>query len=193
MSADRPAAAYIRSRELLSREESRLLIVDMQERFMQIIPDAAQLIANCKKLLQGAKVYDIPVFATEQYPKGLGGTVEELVEFLPDRPEKLRFSSAEVLNWGSGTDAERYRVVVAGIETHVCVLQTVMDLLSSGYQVHVPADAVGSRHDHDWRFALERLRDSGATITTTESVLFEWAELAGTEEFKMISRIVTGR
>ena len=185
--------AYIRSRELLSRPGSRLLIVDMQERFMPVIPDAAQLIANCRKLLQGAQLFDVPVYATEQYPKGLGGTVEELVEFLPQRPQKLLFSSAEVLNWGSGTETDRYRIVVAGIETHVCVLQTVLDLIAAGFQVHVPADGVGSRHDHDWRFALERLRDSGATITTTESVLFEWAERAGTEEFKQISRIVTGR
>jgi nicotinamidase-related amidase len=184
---------YLRSGELLARDDSRLLIVDVQERFMPTIPVADQLVANCRKLLAGAKALGIPASATEQYPKGLGPTVPQLAEFLPTRPEKLRFSSAEVLGWTSASDDERHKVVVAGIETHVCIQQTVLDLLAAGYQVYVPADAVASRHKPDWRFALQRLRDSGAVVTSTEAVLFEWCEVAGTDEFKQISRIVTGR
>jgi nicotinamidase-related amidase len=181
---------YFRSRDLLSRGDSKLLIVDVQEKFMPTIPVADQLIRNCRKLLEGAKIVGVPAFATEQYPKGLGPTVPQLAELLGDRPAKLRFSCGECLGWPAASEDERYKVIVAGIETHVCIQQTALDLLSAGFQVYVPADAVASRHKPDWKFALERLRDSGATITTTESVLFEWAEVAGTEEFRQIARLV---
>lgn len=181
---------YVRSRELLARDDSRLLIVDVQEKFVPVIPVAGQLIANCRKLIQGARVLGVPVAATEQYPRGLGGTTPELAELLPDRPEKLRFSCAECLKWVAAHEDDRCKVVVAGIETHVCVLQTTLDLLSAGYEVYLPADALASRHKQDWRFGLERMANSGAVVTTTEAVLFEWCEVAGTEEFKEISRLV---
>ncbi|MFQ5731177.1 MAG: hydrolase [Planctomycetaceae bacterium] len=181
-----------RSPELMWRARCRLLIVDVQEKLMPHIPVADALIANCLKLVKGAAVLHVPVFATEQYPQGLGGTVAELANVLPDRPDKLRFSCAEALDWGAAAEQEddRDQIVVAGVEAHVCVLQTALDLLSLGYRVFVPADAVASRRKTDWRFALQRLSDAGATLTTSESVLFEWAEVAGTDEFKAISRLV---
>lgn len=184
---------YIRSRELLSRDDSRLLIVDVQEKFVPVIPVAGQLIANCRKLIQGAKILGVPADATEQYPRGLGATVPELAELLDEPPEKLRFSCAECLDWVAAEGDDRGKIVVAGIETHVCVLQTSLDLMAAGYEVYLPADALASRHKHDWRFGLERLANSGAVITTTEAILFEWCEVAGTDEFKQISRLVTGR
>lgn len=180
----------IRSRELLSRDDSRLLIVDVQEKFVPVIPVAEQLITNCRKLIQGAQILGVPVAATEQYPRGLGATVPELAELLPERPEKLRFSCAECLNWAAAGNDDRSKVVVAGIETHVCILQTALDLMAMGYEVYLPVDALASRHKHDWRFALERMANSGAVVTTTEAVLFEWCEVAGTDEFKQISRLV---
>lgn len=188
---------YVRSPELLSRSNSRLLIVDVQERLISHISESTQLVNNCRRLIEGAGILDVPVDATEQYPKGLGGTVAELIDLLPNRPEKLRFSCAEVLEWADcvrsdGTESTRDKIVVAGIETHVCVLQTVMDLLAAGFRVFVPADAVSSRSRFDWEIALRRMSDAGATITTTESVLFEWCEVAGTPEFKQISRLVVG-
>lgn len=181
-----------RSPELMWRSRSRLLIVDVQEKLIPHIPVADALIANCVKLVEGAELLGVPVSATEQYPQGLGATVSELANVLADRPEKLRFSCAEVLEWGTAAERQdgRDQVVVAGIESHVCVLQTVLDLIALGYSVFVPADAVGSRKKTDWRFALQRMSDCGATIATTESVLFEWAEVAGTPEFKEISRLV---
>ena len=102
----------------------------------------------------------------------------------------LRFS-----NWGSASiqEDDRDKIVVAGIECHVCVQQTVLDLMAYGFRVFVPADAVASRHKFDWEIALRRMSDSGATITTTESVLLEWSEIAGTDEFKLISNLITGR
>lgn len=183
---------YLRSPELLSRGSAQLLIVDVQEKLMPAIPVSGQLIANCRKLIDGAGTLGIPVNGTEQYPRGLGKTVPELAEVLGDLPEKTRFSCAEVLNWpGPANDPEaKDQIIVAGIEAHVCVLQTVLDLLAVGYRVYVPADAVASRRKLDWKIALERMSLHGAVITTTESVLFECCEIAGTEEFRTISRLV---
>src|SRR5690606_31489435 len=137
-----------------------------------------------------------PVFATEQYPRGLGPTVPELAELLSERPEKQRFSCAEALAWGSANEPtdpqlrDRTKVVLAGIEAHVCVLQTALDLLADGYQVSVAAAAVGSRRRLDRQIGLQRMADTGAVITTTESILFEWCETAAADEFKEISRLV---
>ena len=182
----------LRSIELMSHPNSRLLIVDVQEKLLPHIPVADAVIGNCRRLIQGANILGIPVFATEQYPKGLGPTTPELTSLLGDIPEKLRFSSAEVLNWEPAAEQEnhRHQVIVAGIETHVCVLQTVLDLMALGYQVFVPADAVGSRKKLDWSFALRRMSGCGATVTSTESVLFEWCEDAAIPEFKQVSQLV---
>jgi nicotinamidase-related amidase len=186
-------STYVRSPELLSRQESRLLIVDVQEKLVPRIFELDRLLTNCRTLIQGAKILGVPVFATEQYPKGLGSTVPQLGELLESRAEKLRFSCAEVLDWGTAagqTDNNRYQVVVAGMEAHVCVLQTVLDLVGNGFQVFVPADAVSSRCEFDWKIALDRMSTAGATIVTIESVLFEWCEVSGTPEFKQISQLI---
>lgn len=189
-----PSSPSVRSPELLSRDDSRLLVVDVQEKLLPLIPTAPQMVANCRKLIDGARILGVPVTATEQYPKGLGPTTPELAEHLGTLLEKLRFSSAEVVGWGFAGDdpAARQKIVVCGIEAHVCVQQTVLDLLAQGYRVYVPADAIASRGELDWRFALDRMAASGAVVTTTESVLFEWCEAAGTPEFKEISRLIKG-
>ncbi len=191
------SSAYERSHELVCRSECQLLIIDMQEKVLAPIPVREQLVANCGKLIEAAKLFSVPVVITEQYPKGLGPTVSELRGRLSDitTPEKLRFSAVEALNWGMAAERsdDRFKVVVAGIEAHVCVLQTVLDLLICGYQVHVAADAIGSRGKLDWKLALKRMASSGAVITTTEAILFEWCETAGTAEFKQLSKLVTGR
>jgi nicotinamidase-related amidase len=193
------ASQSVRSSELLSRHDSRLLIVDMQEKLLPAIRRGKQVIANCVKLIRAAQLLGLPVFATEQYPRGLGATVAELAELLGERPEKLRFSCSESLQWGTASEStdpavrDRTKVVLAGIEAHVCVLQTVLDLMADGYRVYVAVDAVGSRRRLDQRIALQRMADSGAVLTTTESVLFEWCEEAGSDEFKEISRLVKER
>lgn len=187
-------APYLRSGELLARDCSRLLIVDVQEKLIPLIAQSERVVSNCSRLIDGAKILNVPVFATEQYPKGLGSTVPPLAERLTRPAEKLRFSCAEVLDWGTAAEQPdgRHQVVVAGIEAHVCVLQTALDLLSAGFQVFIPADAVSSRGELDWQIALDRLAGCGATIVTTESVLFEWCERSGTPEFKQISQLVKG-
>lgn len=197
------ASNYVRSPELLSAASSRLLIVDMQEKLLRLMDGHEQLTANCVTLVQGARILDVPVDATEQYRKGLGPTTPALAELFGELPDKIRFSCAEVLDWaaggtgsagGSGEDVpSRHQVVVAGIEAHVCVLQTAFDLLAAGFEVYVVADAVLSRHLIDYRTALRRLSDAGTRIVTTEMVLFEWCEVSGTEQFKQISQLVKNR
>jgi nicotinamidase-related amidase len=186
---------FVRSGEMLSRGRSRLLIVDVQDKLLPHIPVAERLIENCGKLMRAAAILNVSTYGTEQYPKGLGETTALLKGLHDDWLEKLRFSSAEVLNWGFAAEAtdDRDQVVVAGIESHVCVQQTVLDLIAHGFRVFVPADAIASRNKTDWKFAVRRLSDSGAVVTTTESVLFEWCETAAASEFKEISRLVTGR
>lgn len=190
MTQDSPQ--YFRSPELLSRRNARLLIVDVQEKLIPAIPVADQLLANCRKLIEGATALEIPIHGTEQYPRGLGKTVPTLAESLGELPEKVRFSCAEVLGWQpSAADPDsRDQIIVAGIEAHVCVQQTVLDLLVLGFRVYVPADAIASRKKLDWKTALGRMSTHGAIITTTESILFECCETAGTPEFKTISALV---
>ena len=182
-----------RNSELFSHRHSRLLLIDLQEKLVPVIADRENLLARCRLLAQGAQILGVPIHATEQYPKGLGATLPEIAEFVVERPAKVRFSCSECLGWGPPAPEDRFQIVVAGIETHVCVQQTVLDLLALGYQVQVPVDAVSSRHDLDREVAIRRMELSGATITTAEAVLFEWCEVAGTPEFKAISKLVTGR
>lgn len=186
------SSKYLRSRELLSRQNSLLIVIDVQEKLAPLICETERLLVNCGKLVETAKLFQVPAFVTEQYPQGLGPTVPGLAEHFSERPAKLRFSSAEVLNWRPAAERadERYQVVLCGIEAHVCVLQTAFDLLAAGYQVFLAADAVGSRRHLDWKIALDRLAAAGATIVTTESVLFEWCETAAAPEFKQFVAIV---
>lgn len=192
MPTRKPSADALRSHELLSRQSSRLLVVDVQDKLVPLIPVAEQLIRNCRRLIQAARLIDVPVYATEQYPQGLGRTVSELAELLGDALTKQRFSGSEALDWGSAAalDDDRDQVVVAGMEAHVCVLQTALDLISQGFRVYIPADSVASRNKLDWKLALDRLAASGATVTTTESVLFEWCETSAAAQFKQISQLI---
>jgi nicotinamidase-related amidase len=191
-SGDKTSAAYVRNPELLSAANSRLLIVDVQDKLLPTIPTAARLVHNCRRLLDGAKILSVPVFGTEQYPQGLGPTTADLATRMGPRLDKVIFSCAPVLAWGQAADVtdDREQVVVAGMEAHVCVLQTVLDLIAGGFRVYVPADAVASRGELDAKIALERMVASGATLTTVESVLFEWCEKAGTPQFKQIQKLI---
>ena len=180
-----------RSPELMSRHDTALLVVDVQTRLLEAMSPPASLVWNIRRLIDGAHVLGLPVEATEQYPKGLGPTTSQLAERLGEIPEKLLFSCRAC---GAIFDRLRdrgiYKILVVGIETHVCVQQTVLDLLASGFRVYVANDAVGSRSGADRDVALRRMESQGATLTTTEAALFEWCEVAGTAEFKKISALV---
>jgi nicotinamidase-related amidase len=179
-----------RSPELMSRGDTALVVIDVQERLMPSITGGPRLAWNIRRLIDAAKVLGLPVAATEQYPKGLGPTVGQLAERLGPMPSKLTFSAG-----GCPAIFEDLRgrgickVLVCGIEAHVCVAQTVLDLLADGWQVFVAVDAVGSRFEIDCRTALQRMDSAGATLTTTEAAMFEWCQAAGTPEFKEISRL----
>jgi len=192
LAGDHAGSDYVRSPELLSAENCRLLVVDVQEKLLPLIPSAKRLVHNCRRLLDGAKIVGVPAFGTEQYPRGLGHTASELASRLGPMPEKVCFSCVPALGWGHAAETtdDRDQVVVAGMETHVCVLQTVLDLIAVGYRVYIPADAVASRADLDSQVALERMAALGATITTVESVLFEWCQRAGTPAFKEIQKLI---
>jgi nicotinamidase-related amidase len=181
----------LRSRALLSRQTSRLLIVDVQSKLLRLVQSPAALEDACRRLIDAATLLGIPVSATEQYPKGLGRTVESLMEGLGNPVEKLRFSSVPSLDWmNDETHGGRHQIVIAGMETHVCIMQTALDLVARGFDVHLPADAVSARKTLDHDTALRRMQAEGCTITTWESVLFEWCETAEAAEFKAISKLV---
>lgn len=171
-----------------------MLVVDVQQKLMKAIDGRDRLLANILRLVRGAGLLGIPTFATEQYPRGLGPTVDDLAALIPDRPAKMTFHalSAPGLVAGMGALAVRH-VAVVGIEAHVCIAQTALELLRKGYTVQVPADAVGSRFPIDREYALRRLERAGAVISTTESALFEWLETAEHPRFKEVSALVKER
>jgi nicotinamidase-related amidase len=176
---------------LMNRNDSALLVVDMQARLLPLIPGYQRLIWNIGRLIDGAKILKVPVAATEQYPQGLGPTTPELAQKLDAIPSKLDFSCAECGEIFTGWREQGiWKILVCGIETHVCVGQTVHDLLGEGFRVYVAADAVGARGQIDHDVALRRMDSSGATLTTVEAALFEWCGRAGSPEFKQLSQLV---
>jgi nicotinamidase-related amidase len=213
-----------RSPELMSRGDTALLVIDVQEKLLPAIADGPRVAWNVRRLIDAAKILGLPVAATEQYPKGLGPTVPELAERLGPRgteevvgetppsgqtllrqpppfpsvaapvgeplPSKLTFSAGGCPQIFADLRSRGLcKILVCGIEAHVCVAQTAFDLLADGWRVYVAADAVGSRFEIDYRTALGRMDSAGATLTTVEAAMFEWCEVAGTPEFKEISRL----
>ena len=173
--------------------ESVALVVDIQEKLFPHIDNHNKLQTNCEILLSGLNVLDIPIVVTEQYPKGLGPTIKSISSLITDfNPiEKLSFSCCgEKKFLESLHEYGKRNVIIFGIETHVCVLQTVMDLIERGYHPVVIEDCVSSRKSSDRETALKRMAREGVIITTYESILFELCEVAGTEQFKKISKLV---
>ena len=175
----------------LTASQGGLLVIDMQEKLIRTIPQGPLVVANAVRLVRAAESLALPVWATEQYPKGLGPTVPELAALLPHRPSKTAFSCCavgELIELWNGLGIRH--LTLAGIETHVCVAQTALDLIDLGFRVQIPADAVASRNTLDWEFALRRLERAGAVISTTEAVLFEWVENASHPAFRSLSELV---
>ncbi len=172
---------------LLDRNRTALVVVDVQEGFRPYGSFAGVAEAS-RKLVEAARILNVPTLVSEQYPKGLGHTASE-VGIEDERViEKTVFSAARADGFDLGDG--RKQAIVCGIETHVCVSQTVHDLLGRGVEVHVPADAVGSRHQIDYERGLERLERAGAVVTTVESALFELLGRAGTPEFKAVQKLI---
>jgi len=178
---------------LLKSEKTALLIIDIQERILPVINTYQMVVDNTIKLIKGFKVLNLPLYFTEQYPKGLGPTVSSITEALGElKPfDKMSFScsGAEEL-FNDFKKKNLSQIVVCGIESHVCVQQTVLDLIENNFQVSLAADAVSSRKEIDYKVSLERMRTHGAEVTTTEAILFELLNVCGTDQFRAISKIV---
>lgn len=176
----------------LNKEDAIVLVIDIQEKLMPAIFEKEELVSKSKILISGAKVLEVPVFVTEQYPKGLGETIGELNTLIEDDPifEKISYTCCtnEVMEYLEKT--KRKQVIITGVETHICVYQTVRDLLNHGYSVFVASDAVSSRTLANKQNGLELMKDMGAVISNTETLLFDMLKVAGTPEFKAISKLV---
>jgi len=200
---------YLRRRERLLRARAVLLVVDIQERLVPAMPPeiAAQVIKNSTILVGAAARLGCPIIVSQQYPKGLGATVPELSAALAAaesehgvpvyRFDKVEFSAAAAPGFATLPPAEkssgllmREQWIVCGMETHVCVYQTVRDLVGPACGVHVVADAVSSRTKANWRMGLDLARDVGALVTSTETVVFDLLGQAGTDEFKTLSKMI---
>jgi nicotinamidase-related amidase len=174
----------------LYSEEAALMVIDIQERMMPVMDHGKQVVDKTISLIKIAEKLEMPIILIEMYPKGLGKTVPEVMEHLQQMPrfEKIHFSAccepplAEYLQ-----KLGRRKIIVTGMETHVCVLQTVRSLLELGYQVFLVGDAVSSRTKHNYRNALALMHDMGAVITNTETVFFDLMKKAGTPVFKELS------
>ena len=175
----------------LTSHDGALLVIDLQERLLGVMSDRSLVVDNTIRLIHGATLLHLPVIATEQYPKGLGPTIPEIAALVPHRPSKTLFHCCEAVGLMDplGGDPIKH-VTLAGIEAHVCVAQTAVELLRLGYTVQIAADAVTSRKSIDRDFALRRLEHAGAVVSTTEAILFEWTERSDRPEFKAISRLV---
>jgi nicotinamidase-related amidase len=179
--------------ERVRREQSALLAIDVQERLLPTISDRVHVLQNAVRLLQGAALLQVPVWVTEQYRKGLGATVPEIRSVVPEWApfEKLAFSACGAEGLVPALRAKgRTDVVLCGIETHVCVLQTCLDLLMEEFRVFVVADATSSRTPENRQLGIERMGGAGAVIVSTEMVLFEMLGQAGTPEFKQILGLI---
>ncbi|MGO1117687.1 hydrolase [Rhodovibrionaceae bacterium A322] len=174
---------------LISSQESQLLLIDLQGRLAPAIEGADQILARTAVLVEAAQVLDLPMLCSEQYPQGLGGTVASLAALLPEQAiaSKTHFSLYREAGWPERLlRNKRKQIVVAGMETHVCVLQSVLDLLKAGYDVFVVRDACGSRQSENKEAGLLRMAAAGAQVVTSEMVVFEWLEDAKHPQFKTL-------
>ena len=179
--------------ELLNRKNTGLLLVDVQEKLMQVMGRKERVIDNIIKLLQLSKLFTLPIIITEQYPKWLGSTLPDIIENLPSYEPitKLHFNCCDVEAFNKRLNSEGLRsIIVTGVESHICIFQTCVSILEKGYQVHVPQDAVDSRTEENWRVGLELMKKAGALITSTETLIYQILKKAGTNEFKKMLKII---
>jgi len=179
------------ARQPLSAEQAALVVVDIQEKLLPPIHEKERLVRNSQLLLRLAGILKIPVVATTQYAKGLGKTVPEIASLLPppEPIDKLQFgcfASEQFCSTLKALPGRRNTVLLCGMETHICVMQTALGALEQGYLVHVASDAVGSRSEWNWTIGLERMRTAGALISSTEMIIYELLGGSGTAEFKQM-------
>ena len=178
---------------LMDKEQSALLVIDIQERLLPVMNEPDMVVENTRRLINGASILGVDMLASEQYPKGLGHLTTQVSSLLSDGTvqEKDSFSCmADDVFAGRFNALNKTQAIICGIEAHVCVLQTTIELINRGVGVFVVSDATSSRTATNHRAGLDRVKSAGAEIVTTEMVLFEWLRRAGTPEFKEISKMV---
>ncbi len=179
---------------VLNAAQAALVVIDMQEAFRSKIADFADIASRIAIVVRGAQLLNVPIIVTEQYPKGLGHTAQEIKDVLPESNEpieKTAFSSCGAQEFVSRLDAMKVKqVLVCGIEAHICVNQTTHDLLASGYQVHLLTDCITARAEANKKIAFAKMRDSGAIRSSTEMALFELLCDAKHEQFKAIQELI---
>jgi len=182
-----------RSPLLMNCDDTALVVVDVQEKLIPHIQHSEELVWNVGRLIEGASILGVPLFFTEQYPKGLGSTISALGAQAPDAPvfEKTMFSCRECSGLFEKLKSSNIsKVLLVGIEAHVCVMQSALDFIAAGYDVYVCIDAAGSRFEEDGMTAMQRMETSGVSLVSCEMALFEWCTKAGSAEFKQISKLV---
>lgn len=178
---------------MLVLDNTALCIVDIQGKLAHLVHEKEALFLNVERLIKGAQSLEMPIILTEQYPKGLGPTLPQLSQLMPEvKPiEKITFSCCANDEFSDKVrELGRRQILLAGIETHICIYQTTMDLIEAGFQVHLLADAVSSRTEQNKTIALNRMKDAGAFVTSTEMALFELLHTAEGPKFKAISKLV---
>jgi nicotinamidase-related amidase len=179
---------------MLTTDNTALLVIDMQGRLAQVMHNKEQLFANVERIIRGAKLLNLPIIWTEQVPEKLGATLPPIAELMQDVAQPIAKSSFSCCGVASFTEqlaaTGRRQILMAGIETHVCVYQTALDLLDQDYHVELVTDAVSSRTDENRQLAIERIKEAGATLTSTEMALFELLRAADQPQFREISKIV---
>jgi nicotinamidase-related amidase len=179
------------ARQPLEGERCALVVVDIQEKLLPPIHEKERLLRNAQLLIRLANMLEVPVLMTTQYAKGLGGTVAPIAELAPHAPamDKTEFSCFGSEQFCSALKAlprARNTVLLCGMEAHICVMQTALAALTKGYLVHVASDAVGSRSEWNWKIGLQRMRDAGAVISSTEMMMYELLRSSGTPVFKQL-------
>lgn len=177
------------ARRLLRAEQCALVVIDIQEKLLPPIFEKERLLRNAQLLLRLAKIVNLPVLAAQQYTKGLGPIVPEIASLLPSGAgfEKMEFNCFGCDEFTSAVKAlprDRNTLLLCGMETHICVTQTALSALNSGYLVHVASDAVGSRAEWNWKVGLRRMEAAGAVISSTEMIIYELLHNSGTPAFK---------
>jgi len=183
----------MRHPNIATRENTTMVVIDVQEKLFPAISEKQAALDNMRICIETAKLFGLPVVATEQYPQGLGPTIPEVQEVLPPCPviSKVHFScfgSDEFTDTLAKTGAQN--LIIVGIETHICVAQTSLDALARGYKVFTIGDATSSRTRANWSFGLDKMRQAGVMVSSTEAMLYEIAERAATEEFKALLKLV---
>lgn len=176
----------------IKKEQTAAVVIDIQERLLPAMNEKEKVLQNTVKFLKGVRLLDVPVYLTQQYTKGLGNTVSEIREAAGTDAylNKLRFSAYEELRKVLKAPSEQKFILICGMESHICVLQTAIDLKEHGYQPVFVTDCITSRKPEDMDIALRRAEQEGILLTSTESILFELTEAAGTEVFKAVQQLI---